>query len=115
MRNVVQIMVVLSVVIAIAAAGYEFAFNYAVKVRSDRKMFQVRLAKLDLISYLLTSVPLFGGVVILLSRDSGFGPPVEIATGWLQFYTATFLTISALGVGAGVARRRCALMLVAEQ
>jgi hypothetical protein len=115
MPNIFQVLLMLFFVIALAAAGYDFAFNYVAKVRSDRKMFQMRLAKLDLVSYLLTSVPLFGGLVILLSRDSGFGPPVEIATGWLQFFTATFLTISAPGVGAGVARRRCALMLLADQ
>lgn len=106
-----QLVLLFLVATATAWFGYQEAFNYVGKVRDDRKQFRIRLARVDLWSYVLTSVPLFGGLIILLGKDPFPGPfSLIIPTNYADVVSATLLLIASLGIGAGVARRRWVLI-----
>lgn len=89
--------------------GYDFGFNYIAKVWENPKDVAIRLAKLDLVSYLLTSVPLIAGLVILFAKDPGIFPPVELPKAWADVAASTLGLIAAMGIGLGIARRRWVL------
>jgi hypothetical protein len=97
------------------AFGYDVGWDYIAKVREDPKDVAVRLAKLDVISYLLTSVPLIGGLIILLSRDPTFIVQVQLPTTWTDFTTGSVGLVASFGIGAGLARRRWALKVAANR
>lgn len=101
--------------VASVAFGYDQGFDYIAKVQESPKDVAVRLAKLDLISYLLTSVPLVGGLMILLSRDPTFIVQVKLSGISTDFATCSLGLIAAMGIGAGIARRRWALKVAASR
>jgi hypothetical protein len=101
--------------VASVAFGYDRGFGYIANVQQNPKDMAVRLAKLDLISYVLTSVPLIGGLMILLGRDPGFIVQVQLPATWTDFATGSLGLIASFGIGAGIARRRWALKVSASR
>ena len=97
------------------AFGYDRGCDYIAGVRENPKDVAVRLAKLDLVSYLLTSVPLIGGLMVLLSRDPSFIVPLQLPQGWTDAITSLLGLIASFGIGAGLARRRWALKVAASR
>ena len=93
--------------------GYDTGSNYIAKVHENPRDVTVRLAKLDLISYLLTSVPLIGALMVLLGRDPGFIVQLPLPSTWTDFTTGSLALIASMGIGAGIARRRWALKVAA--
>lgn len=91
MSWLVQLVLLFLFAIAGATFGYDRAFNYVGKVREDRAQFQIRQAKVDLWSYLLTSIPLFGGLMILLGKEPGtpysFTIPVSFPTSYRRAFS----------------------------
>ena len=100
---------------ASAIFAYERGCDYIAKVHENPKDVTVRLAKLDLISYLLTSVPLFGALMVLLSRDPGSIVQLPPPSAWTDFTSGSLGLIASLGIGAGIARRRWALKVLANR
>jgi hypothetical protein len=99
-----------------------FAFGYDTATRSfsrqpkdNRKAKQACLAKIDLWSYLTTSLPLFGLLVILIVKDPEMiGGPINLRPDLAEFIAGTLAIIAAGGVGAGCARRKLSLQLARE-
>jgi hypothetical protein len=85
--------------------GCDRGNEYIGKVAANPTYFQLRLAKLDLLSYILTCVPLVGGLMILLGNDPNFIVPLKLPDGYRDFTTATLGLIASFGVGLGIARR----------
>jgi hypothetical protein len=87
-------------------AGWDRAINYLLKGgAADRGAEQLRLARVDYWSYLLTSVPLFSALVFAMNRDplaGGLFNPNSDLTNVLLF---NILLVATAGVGAGLARR----------
>jgi hypothetical protein len=95
---------------AMFVLGYENGWRYAARQANDRAATQVRVARLDLFAYLLSIVPLFFGLLILLARDPAFGAFV-LPAAWIDFVTGALFVIAAIGAGAGVARRQMSLKI----
>jgi hypothetical protein len=101
--------------VATAAFGCDRGHDYIAKVQDSPKDVAVRLARLDLISYLLTSVPLFGGLMILLNRDPTFIVHLPLPDTWNDVTTVALGLVASLGIGLGIARRRWALKVAANR
>lgn len=115
MVSVISLFILIMISVAPAIFAYERGCEYVAKVQDIPKDVATRLAKLDLISYLLTSVPLIGALIILLSRDPGFIVHLPLPSAWNEVTTFSLALIASLGIGAGIARRRFALKVAASR
>jgi hypothetical protein len=97
------------------AFGSDRGGEYLQKGADSPSDFQVRLARVDLWSYLLTSVPLVGGLMILLGSDPAFIMPLKLPDGWRDAVTCLLGMVASVGVGLGLARRRWALRMLKEK
>lgn len=116
MATFTGLVVLFFVAFGAAVFAYERGSEYVEKVRENPKDVAVRLAKLNLFSYFLTSVPLIGGLMILLGRDPTFiAQQVQLPSNWSDFATGSLGLIASIGIGAGLARRRWALKVAASR
>ncbi|WP_213737036.1 hypothetical protein [Bradyrhizobium sp. dw_411] len=97
------------------AFGCDRGYDYIAKVQENPNEVAIRLARLDLISYLLTSVPLMGGLMIILGRDPDFIVQLPLPSAWNDYTTGSLCLIASIGIGLGVARRRWTLKTLAKR
>lgn len=115
MATVVGFVLLFLFSVATAAFGCDRGHDYIAKAQDNPRDVAVRLAKLDLISYFLTSVPLFGGLMILLNRDPTFIVHLSLPDTWNDVTTVALGLIASLGIGLGIARRRWALRVLVNR
>jgi hypothetical protein len=115
MATLSDLVVIFLFSIVSVVGGYDVGMNYIGKVRKNPKDVTIRLARLDLASYLLTSVPLVGGLMILYGKDPGTFPPLEIPKAWSDITASALGLIAGFGIGLGIARRRWVLKVATGQ